>query len=105
MTMALRFLPLLLFIVACVMIFTQPPAGLQTWAQPLDQPVAPTQSQPPSKPLNPVPASYAVIMDLPTLILKPADGWICRCLLLSRPLCSCALVPTAKEDPKIPIYY
>ncbi len=57
---------------------------------------------------TPVPATYAVIMGFPTLLLKPVDGWICRCLLLATPLCSCAPAPVVEEDPnarEIPIYY
>ncbi len=62
-----------------------------------------------SKPVSPAPAVYAVIMGSPVLLLKPTDGWICRCLLLSRPRCSCVLDSITENGPKtmpqIPIYF
>ncbi len=62
-----------------------------------------------SEPMSPAPAGYGMVRGFRVLILKPADGWICRCLLLSGPMCSCALAPITENGSKtthqIPIYF
>jgi hypothetical protein len=57
------------------------------------------------EPLADAPATYAVITGFPTLLLTPADGWTCRCLLLEEPVCTCVLVPVAEDDTETPIYF
>lgn len=60
---------------------------------------APTSSTCP-EPFSPAPSGYGVVGGFPVLFLRPADGWVCRCLLLARPSCSCILDPTIEENSK-----
>ena len=105
---AMRSFFLLLLFVACIMAFTQPPAGLQAWAQNGQEKIERCQSQP--QPRLEAPGIYARVMGHPAIFLKPTNGWVCRCVIVSpAPLCSCIVQPVAEDGqkmaPGIPIYF